>query len=108
MRLTAIILENFRPYRTETRIPIDDFTAIIGKNDAGKSCLLEALEIFFNSDLILMDADDATKNSGSLIVRIGCVFSDLPDRVIIDENAQTNLADEYLLNEEGELEIHRT
>jgi putative ATP-dependent endonuclease of OLD family len=107
MRLTEIILENFRPYRSETRISVDDFTAIIGRNDAGKSCLLEALEIFFNSDLIAMDADDATKNSGSLMVKIGCVFADLPDQIIIDENARTNLADEYLLNERGELEIHR-
>lgn len=108
MRLTAVILENFRPYRTQTRIPIDDFTAIIGKNDAGKSCLLEALEIFFNADLIKLDAEDANKNSGSQSITIGCVFSDLPAQIIIDENAQTNLAEEYLLNEQGELEIHRT
>lgn len=107
MKLTGIILENFRPYREETRISVGDFTAIIGKNDVGKSCLLEALEIFFNSNLVSVDADDATKNSGSLNIKIGCTFSDLPSDIVIDENARTNLAEEYLLNESGELEIHR-
>lgn len=107
MQLSAVILENFRPYRAETRISIDNFTAIIGKNDVGKSCLLEALEIFFNSGLMKVESDDATKNSGSLIVKIGCAFRDIPKNFVIDEEAPTDLFDEYLLNEQGELEIYR-
>lgn len=48
MKLREIILQNFRGYYNETRIPIDDLTALIGQNDVGKSTILEALDIFFN------------------------------------------------------------
>lgn len=47
VKLAAVILENVRGHCQSTRIEIDDLTAFIGKNDAGKSTILEALEIFF-------------------------------------------------------------
>lgn len=46
MKLREVILKNFRGYYTETRIKIDNLTALIGKNDIGKSTILEALDIF--------------------------------------------------------------
>ena len=54
MKLREIILKNFRGYYAETRITIDDLTALIGKNDVGKSTILEALDIFFNQSKILL------------------------------------------------------
>ena len=41
MRLHEVILKNFRGYYGETRIAISDLTALIGKNDVGKSTILE-------------------------------------------------------------------
>ena len=52
MKIKAIVLANFRPYRDLVRIDVEDFTAFIGRNDAGKSSVLEALEIFFNQEII--------------------------------------------------------
>ena len=52
MKLREIILQNFRGYYNETRIPVDDLTALIGQNDVGKSTILEALDIFFNQSKI--------------------------------------------------------
>lgn len=47
MQLREIILENFRGYAKTTNILFEsDLTAFLGKNDAGKSTILEALEIF--------------------------------------------------------------
>ncbi|MBK5435276.1 AAA family ATPase [Bacillus sp. TH25] len=46
MKLTTIKLENFRSYHGEVVIDISNFTTLIGRNDAGKSTILEALEIF--------------------------------------------------------------
>ena len=43
MKLRTIVLRNFRCYKEETRIHVGDLTAFIGKNDAGKSAILEAL-----------------------------------------------------------------
>lgn len=105
MRLREIVLRHFRPYIDEVRISIDDFTAFVGKNDIGKSCILEALEIFFNSGLVKLDRDDLTRGAPDDSVTIGCVFDDLPDELVLDAQARTTLAQERLLNSGGRLEI---
>ena len=48
MKLKRLYLENFRIYKNLVSIDFEDITTFIGKNDAGKSTILEALEIFFN------------------------------------------------------------
>ena len=48
MKLKSVVLEGFRSYRDRVSIDISDLTTIVGKNDHGKSTILEALEIFFN------------------------------------------------------------
>ena len=60
MRLRALTVENFRGYLEPTTVPVADFTSVIGRNDVGKSTLLDALEIFFNGGK--PDADDAHIN----------------------------------------------
>jgi len=107
MKLKTIILENFRVYKNKTTIKIDDITAFIGKNDVGKSSILEALEIFFNNDIVKIESQDINVFSNSRKVIIGCGFSDLPNEVIIDATVRTTLSDEFMLNDEGFLEIHK-
>jgi len=107
MRLKAVILENFRSYRHKTRIEFGDMTAFIGRNDAGKSTVLEALAIFFDTGVVKLDRDDANAYSGNSVVTIGCVFDVLPDELVIDVSAETTLAQEYLVNAEGCFEIHK-
>jgi len=48
MKLAALILENFRGFKGQHRIPFDCLTVLVGKNDVGKSTVLEALSVFFN------------------------------------------------------------
>ena len=42
-------------------IPISNLTTFIGRNDIGKSTILEALENFFNNKLVQIDIDDLNK-----------------------------------------------
>ena len=63
MRLIGLILENFRAYRRRTYIEFEDLSAFIGRNDYGKSTILEALEIFFNSSLVKIDRQDVNVRS---------------------------------------------
>lgn len=107
MKLKSVVLRNFRCYRDETRIRIASLTALIGKNDVGKSTILEALEIFFNNTVVKVDAQDACIHSGSKEIVIGCEFEELPEALVLDETAATTLKDEYLLNELGCLEIRK-
>ena len=56
-------LNNFRGYNREIDIKFNDLTAIVGKNDIGKSTILEALDIFFNDPKgsIKLDKNDVNK-----------------------------------------------
>ena len=52
MKLKTVYLKNFRCYKDEVSIEFDELTTFVGKNDIGKSTVLEGLEIFFNNDLV--------------------------------------------------------
>ena len=110
MLINSLILKNFRAYRNEVTIPFDKLTAFIGRNDIGKSTVLEALDIFFNdgNGAVKMDKDDVNKEAveqGDTDIVIAVEFYDLPQEIIIDETNQTTLQAEYLLNEKQNLTI---
>lgn len=107
MILEEVRIKNFRGYRTETIIPISNLTAFIGKNDAGKSSVLEALEIFFNNSLVVCEREDLNINADGNQIEITCVFNDFQNEIVIDAAAPTSLTNEYLLNENNKLEIKK-
>ena len=105
MRLISVRIKNFRRYKDEVKFWFDDITALIGRNDAGKSSILEALDIFFNTNK--MEYDDFCKSPPREDSVIACEFDDLPDFIVIDSSNKTSLADEFCLNEHGYLEIEK-
>lgn len=107
MKLVAVEIKNFRSYKERTRIEFDNITAFIGKNDVGKSTILESLEIFFNNDVVKIDSDDLNKEAECKEIIITCEFSDLPQVITIDSGAKTSLEDEYLLSENKNLRIEK-
>lgn len=107
MRLESVAIKNFRCYREEATVRISDLTTFVGKNDIGKSSVLEALEIFFNNDAVKIEQGDANVYSGDPRVSITCEFSDLPTALSLDAGAGTTLADEYLLTSDGTLKIQK-
>lgn len=105
MRLKAVTLQNFRRYVEREVIPIGALTAFIGRNDVGKSTVLEALDIFFEGGTVAIEAADASTNGDRSNVCIGALFSDPPDVLDLDRGARSTLAAEHLLNASGDLEI---
>lgn len=105
MRLRRLVITNFRAYRQRTAIDIGDFTSIIGRNDVGKSTLLEALEIFFNNTTVKIDPNDACVRGDDKAVEIECAFDDLPEEIVLDAKSRTTLASERLLGADGLLHI---
>ena len=91
MKLKQLKLQNFRGYKDETVIDFDDLVVLVGKNDAGKSSLFDALKIFFD-EKSAPDKDDVCVHSEDTEIRITCVFSDIPTEVILDTQQPTNLA----------------
>jgi len=109
MRLKKLILKNFRGFKDEEQITIEsDLTAITGRNDVGKSTILDALEIFFNNHTVKIDTGDKNIKATEPEVVIGCIFDQLPNKIIVDENYQTTFEDEFLLNANKDFEIRKT
>ena len=110
MRIKSLTISNFRRYSSAVTIEFDNLTAFVGKNDVGKSSVVEALDIFFNDGkgCIKLDKDDINKTeseNGNNEISIAVCFEELPDNVIIDATNETTLESEYLLNENHQLEI---
>lgn len=105
MRLIELRLKNFRCYKNILSIKIDDLTCIIGKNDIGKSTILEGLDCFFNDNV---DKGDLNTNSDDSTIEITCVFDEVPKTIILDSSVETSPKDENILNKDGNLEIKKT
>lgn len=110
MKIAKIKIENFRGYKNEIVIDFSDLTVFVGKNDVGKSTVLEALDIFFNENkgVIKIEKDDINKfnrDAGNNEVKISVLFNDLPSSLTLDATNPTTLEGEYLLNNEGLLEV---
>ena len=107
MKIKRVILENFRGYREKTAIDFNDLTILVGRNDVGKSTVLEALDLFFNDGkgAVKFDKGDLSVGSDAKNCTVSVVFSELPQEVVLDDSAKTSLSEEYLLNEEGDLEV---
>ena len=110
MKIKKIKLENFRGYENETVIEVGSLNVFVGKNDIGKSSILEALDIFFNENkgAIKLDKDDINKkclNNGNNEIKISVIFEELPQSLTIDSSNPTTLQDEFLLQSNGTLEI---
>lgn len=104
MRLIEIKLKNFRCYKDLTSIKVGDLTCILGKNDVGKSTILEALDAFFNDNI---DKGDLNTDLETGIIEITCVFDEIPKKLVLDSSVETSPVDECILNANGHLEVKK-
>ncbi|WP_101689422.1 ATP-binding protein [Dysgonomonas massiliensis] len=105
MKIKKIRLKNFRGYKDFEIEFSSSLNVIIGKNDIGKSTILEALDIFFNSDKIKMEIDDLCVYRSSDKVEIAVSFEVDLDKEYTIETVPTSLKKEFLLNRSGLLEV---
>ena len=104
MRLERLHISGYRSYSNGVHLEIEDeLTAVVGRNDAGKSSILEALELFFSNG----KPDEADFSVGETeLISITCTFSNLPPTLILDSTNETDLSAEYLLDS-GKLTISK-
>lgn len=110
MKISYMKLVNFRSYKEEVLVNFCDLTAFVGKNDIGKSSILEALDIFFNEGKGYVKLDKNDVNKYALLednreMSISVCFNEIPDNIIIDSTNETTLQSEYLLNIDGQFEV---
>lgn len=108
MKLCKLILKNFRGYESLHVDLNEDINVIIGKNDIGKSTIMEAMDIFFNGNSSSkIDVDDLNIYAEEKEIQISCLFSECYEDIVLDSARKTSLAQEYLLNNDGLLEIRK-
>ena len=97
MIVTKLLIEqliNFRGYES-LEVNFDkNFNVIIGKNDIGKSTILEALDIFFEGGTIKADIDDCNVHATDRSMSISVSF--LPEeKDYTTDTVPTNLKNEF-------------
>jgi predicted ATP-dependent endonuclease of OLD family len=110
MKIKSVTVNRFRGYEKPVKVEIEDLCVLVGKNDKGKSTLLEALDIFFNEGkgCVKLDKEDINKSclaNGNDCIEIEVEFSDLPPKIIIDTTNETTLQNEYLTTQAGTLHV---
>lgn len=109
MKLKYFSVENFRCFKEKTQIDIDDLTVFVGRNDIGKSALLESLDIYFNEKdaIVKLDNDDVNVGSKKKEVILTAEFEEYPQELVIDTIAKTSLKTEFLVRINGRLAIQK-
>lgn len=110
MKIKAVTVNRFRGYPQPVRVEVDDLCVLVGRNDIGKSTILEALDVFFNEGkgCIKIDKEDLNKAclaQGDDQIEIGVEFTDLPLTIILDSTNTTTLEEEYLLTADRTLHV---
>jgi len=107
MRINSITIKNYRPFKTLDEVKLGQLATIVGKNDAGKSSILRAIQLFFEENEIDLDDvhDKATLEEN---VTIELTFTTLPEKIEIEESVETTFKEEMLLDKDGNLRIRKT
>jgi len=113
MKISKVFLSNFRAFYGTVEFIVEDINVFIGKNDRGKSSILEAIDIFVNEGkgsvkILADDLNVKAKGEGVQEFKIGLAFTEFPNEIVIDATNSTNLRDEYLLNDGNQLEIWKS
>jgi predicted ATP-dependent endonuclease of OLD family len=110
VKIKSISINRFRGYANPVSVEMDDLLVLVGKNDIGKSTILEALDFFLNEGKgsIKIDKDDINKKclrEGQDCIEIAVEFTNFPASIVIDASNETSLANEYLLTKNGTLQV---
>lgn len=110
MKIKSVTVNRFRGYAQRVHIEMDDLRVLVGKNDIGKSTVLEALDFFFNEGkgCVKIDKEDINKAclaQGNDCIEVEVEFTELPATIVIDSTNHTTLQEEYLVTSTGSLHV---
>lgn len=102
--LKEIAITGFKGIKDRVVIIPRQFNVIVGQNDAGKSTILKALDLFLNNRVY--SPENLNNQTGRHTI-IELIFDPNKTPIIIDENVQTTFENEELLNDRGLLHIKK-
>lgn len=104
MRLVKAVISNFRGIQGLTEITFNNFNTIVGKNDAGKSTILKALNVFLNE--VPFNKDDINVFADTNVT-IELYFKVDDENQIIRYDDKTIFVLKEILSEDGLLRIKK-
>ena len=108
MRVHSILAKNYRPFATLEEMRLGSLATIVGQNDAGKSNILRALQLFFETKPKIEEGDVHDGASPDDDVMVELAFSSLPERIELEEGIETTVQEEMLVDGDGHLRIRKT
>lgn len=105
MKILSITITNFRGISDATTVSFNDFCCIVGKNDAGKSTILKALDLFLNESAIRKE--DKNIHTQNDIITIELVFETPKTPIIVDDAIETTFKEEKLVDRDGYIRIKK-
>lgn len=108
MRIHSISVKNYRPFATLEEIRLGPLATIVGQNDVGKSNILRALKLFLETKPKIEEQDIHDKAAPNADVVIEVTFTAFPEKVKLEEDIETTLQEEMLVDSAGNLRIRKT
>lgn len=105
MKIRRIRIKSFRAISIEHEIDLKEFVVIVGKNDAGKSTILKALNLFLNEPKFIPEFLNVY--SEDKMVSITLEIDPEGREIIIDEQISTTFEAEELINSNGLLTVKK-
>jgi len=102
IELIKVAITGYKGISERVIIPVKDFNVIVGKNDAGKSTILRALDLFLNNKQYVADNLNNKTDQFSIVELF---FNPNNTEIIIDENIPTTFEQEGLVDQDGLLHI---
>lgn len=103
MKISRVYIKNFKSFKSE-RIDFRNIMAFIGENNAGKSNVLKALDLFFK-DTKKLDEEHFNNSAERIVIQVW--FSDLNteaketfSKYLLDDNETVILKKEYSYHDE--------
>lgn len=105
MKIQKIIINNYKGINVPTEIELHDFSCIVGKNDAGKSTILKALDIFLNDNSVSIDDKNIYTQDNFISIEVAFLCQD--EEITIDDAITSTFSNEELTDEDSLLHIKK-
>ncbi|HEX6123260.1 MAG TPA: AAA family ATPase [Ktedonobacterales bacterium] len=107
MRIHSVRIENYGPFQRLDEVELGWLATIIGQNDAGKSHILHALQLFLHDGKLAPEDIHHSAGAHEMVV-IEVAFTDLPTALTLEDGSTIALQEERLLDAAGCLRLRRT
>ncbi len=108
MRIFDISITNFRGIRQLDNLKAGSINSFVGKNDAGKSSILRALDAFFNNSFSSNDVHKGIQDNESVVIQVRFETEHTLSPLVLDIDGKLCLRKQFSFTNTGRLSTRQT